>query len=209
MAASHAAMTSGGVPFGPASPRNLRTERSMPCSLTVSTSGNCGRRSSPTTASSRILPASSCAADLLQLADAHVERVIQHVDQHVAAAFERGDGGRDAAFCFSRSITWRSSDAGLAAPHLPPPLRASIEDVLERLEPGVGGGVEHLGVEEEVHQRLEVRVARRRLAQERRVDERRRRRVEHAAVRLRAGDASPSPWRRCRPGGSRRRRWRP
>ena len=40
--------------------------------------------------------ASSCAADLLQLADAHVERVVQHVDQHVAAALEGGDDRRDA-----------------------------------------------------------------------------------------------------------------
>ena len=34
--------------------------------------------------------------DLLQLADAHVEGVVQHVDEHVAAALEGGDRRSDA-----------------------------------------------------------------------------------------------------------------
>ena len=102
--------------------------------------------------------ASICDCNLLHFADADIERVVQDVDQHVAAALEGGHDGVTPARCFSRSSGWRSSDAGLAAPQALA-LRARGDHVVQRLEPALGGRVDDLGIGEDVHQRLEVPVA--------------------------------------------------
>ena len=56
--------------------------------------------------------------------------------------------------------------------------------LIESLEARVRCRVQHFRVVEDVHDRLEIAEARCRLAEQRRVDECRRRRIEHAAIRL-------------------------
>ena len=94
MAASHAAMTCGGVPFGPGQAAEL-PDRQVDALLLDRR--HVGKLREPRVADHGEQPKLAgveLRADLLQLADAHVERVVEHVDQHVAAAFEGGDDRR-------------------------------------------------------------------------------------------------------------------
>ena len=88
-------MTSGGRPFGAAKPRNFSSDNIVAQFLEVGTSGNFGIRCGLNVASTRILPAASCARNSWYFADAHVERSVQHVDHHLAAAFMGHDGSID------------------------------------------------------------------------------------------------------------------
>ena len=123
-------------------------------------------------------------ADFLQLANPHVEGVVQHVDQHVAASLERRHHRRHLRPLLDP--LHRLALERRRVRRAPSPLAGArvVEHLLQRLELGVRRSVEHLGVVEDIHDRLEVAVAGRGPAHERRVDKGRRGGVEHAAIGL-------------------------
>ena len=197
--ASSACVTSGGMPFGPARPRNLRTTRSTPCSLTVGTSGNSASRCSDSVGEQAHLAGLQLALHFLHFADADVERAVEHVDHHVAAAFVRHDRRLDAGLScepLQRDPFERRGVGGAPArlAGIAPAWSSTSDSDLPRR---VRAREDHLRILKHDGDGLERRVAVLRLRQQRRLDVRRRRRIEDAAVRLGLGDVRPSPSRRC------------
>ena len=97
---------------------------------------------------------------LLQLADAEVQRVVQDADQQVTAALERRDDRRDARALLHalERLAFERRRVGGAPPAL---ARARGGDgVAQCLEAAVGRRVEDLRVVEHVDQGLQVAVAR-------------------------------------------------
>ena len=158
--------------------------------------GSCGSRASPTTASRRTLRASICARSSCSSPMPMSSVWFSTLTSRSPPPSNVATIGATPARCFTRSSVWRSSDAGLAAPHRLLPARAAAIASRKRREAAVGRRVQDLRVVEHVDQRLQVAVARRHLAHQRRVDEGRRGGVERAAVGPWPWPAWPSPARR-------------
>ncbi len=128
-------------------------------------------------------------ADLGHFAHAHVERAVQHIDHHVAAAFVAYDRGIHFGCDLQllRRLALQRSRIGSAPATTSGP--GVVDQILQRFVRAFGPNIEDFRIVEEVHHRLKIAIGVRGMAEKRGQNVGRRGCVEHAAVRLGGGDA--------------------